>query len=68
MAGDGGALDVAQLIQAATDAARTAADAAAALREAQPSRGTGLSGKGLSEASKVIRQPDPLGSETHEED
>ena len=68
MAGDGGALDVAQLIQAATDAARAAADAAAALREAQASRGTGLSEKGFSEASKVIRQPDPFGSENHEED
>ena len=67
MAGDGGALDVAQLIQAATDAA-PAADAAAALREAQASRGTGLSEKGFSEASKVIRQPDPFGSENHEED
>ena len=68
MAGDGGALDVAQLIQAATDAARAAADAAAALRDVQASRGTGLSGKGFSEASKVIRQPDPFGSENHEED
>ena len=44
MAVDGGALDVAQLIQAATDAARAAADAAAALRDVQASRGTGLSG------------------------
>jgi hypothetical protein len=68
MAGDGGTLDVAQLIQAATDAARAAADAAAALRDVQASRGTGLSGKGFSEASKVIRQPDPFGSENHEED
>ena len=68
MAGEGGALDVAQLIQAATDAARAAADAAAALRDVQASRGTGLSGKGFSEASKVIRQPDPFGSENHEED
>ena len=68
MAADGGALDVSQLIQAATDAARAAADAAAALREAQASRGTGLSGKGFSEASTVIRQPDPFGSENHEKD
>jgi len=68
MAADGGALDVSQLIQAATDAAPTAADAAAALREAQASRGPGLSGKGFSEASKVIGQPDPFGSENHEED
>ena len=42
-------------------------DAATALREAQASRGTGLSGKGFSEASKVIRRPDPFGSENHEE-
>ena len=68
MAADGGTLDVAQLVQAATDAARAAAEAVAALKEAQSSRGTGLSGKGFSEASKVIRQPDPFGSENHEED
>ena len=38
MAADGGGtLDVTQLIQAATDAARAAADAAAALREVQAS-------------------------------
>ena len=68
MAADGGTLDVAQLVQAATDAARAAAEAVAALKEAQSSRGTGLSGKGFSEASKVIRQPDPFGSENDEED
>ena len=57
--------DVSALVQAATDAAKAASDAVTALREAQASRS---SGGGFHEASKVVRQPEPFGSENHEED
>ena len=64
--------DVSALVQAATDAAKAASDAAkaasdavTALREAQASR---ASGGGFQEASKVVRQPEPFGSENHEDD
>ena len=57
--------DVSALVQAATDAAKAASDAVTALREAQASR---ASGGGFQEASKVVRQPEPFGSENHEDD
>ena len=55
--------DVSALVQAATDAAKAASDAVTALREAQATR---ASGSGFQEASKVVRQPEPFGSENHE--
>ena len=58
--------DVAQLVQAATDAAKAASQALIALKDQQAAR-TGLN-DGFKEASKVIRQPEPSGSEVHEED
>eukprot|EP00435_Cladocopium_sp_Y103_P046478 s88_g13.t1 len=57
--------DVSAFVQAATDAAKAASDAVTALREAQAPRS---SGGGFQEASKVVRQPEPFGSENHEED
>ena len=54
MAADGGALDVAQLVQAATDAERAAAEAVAALKEAQSSRGTGSRSLMSSSATSLI--------------
>ena len=59
------ASDVAQLVQAATNAAQAAADAVAELRALQASRGER---SGFQEASKVVRQPEPFGSEVHEDD
>ena len=58
--------NVAQLVQAATDAAKAASEAVMALKEQQAAR-TGLN-DGFKEASKVIRQPEPFGPEVHEED
>jgi hypothetical protein len=58
--------NVAQLVQAATDAAKAASEAVIALKDLQAAR-TGLN-DGFKEASKVIRQPEPFGSEVHEED
>ena len=58
--------NVAQLVQAATDAAKAASEAVIALKDQQAAR-TGLN-DGFKEASKVIRQPEPFGSEVHEED
>ena len=58
--------DVAQLVQAATDAAKAASEAITALKDQQAAR-TGLN-DGFKEASKVIRQPEPFGSEVHEDD
>ncbi|CAL1136540.1 unnamed protein product [Cladocopium goreaui] len=58
--------NVAQLVQAATDAAKAASEAVLAMKEQQTAR-AGLS-DGFKEASKVIRQPEPFGSEVHEED
>ena len=58
--------NVAQLVQAATDAAKAASEAVLALKEQQTAR-AGLN-DGFKEASKVIRQPEPFGSEVHEED
>ena len=57
--------DVSALVQAATDAAKAASDAVTALRETQASR---ASGGGFQEASKVVRQPEPFGSENHKDD
>ena len=47
--------NVAQLVQAVTDAAKAASEAVMALKEQQAAR-TGLN-DGFKEASKVIRQP-----------
>ena len=57
--------DVSALVQAATDAAKAASDAVTALCETPASR---ASGGGFQEASKVVRQPEPFGSENHEDD
>ena len=59
--------DVASLVQAATDAARAASDAVVALHDQQATRAAS-GGGGFHEASKVVRQPEPFGSESHEED
>ena len=58
--------DVASLVQAATDAARAASDAVVALRDQQANRSS--TAGGFQEASKVVRQPEPFGSECHEDD
>ena len=58
--------DVASLVQAATDAARAASDPVVALRDQQSNRS--LTGGGFQEASEVVRQPAPFGSESHEDD
>jgi len=59
------ATDVAQLVQAASGAARAAGDAVVALREHQAARSS--TGR-FQEAAKVSRQPGPFGSEAHEDD
>ena len=58
--------DVTALLKAATDAAKAATDAVAALRDAQAARTS--SSSGFHEASKVVRQPEPFGSESHDDD
>eukprot|EP00435_Cladocopium_sp_Y103_P063021 s303_g24.t1 len=58
--------DVAALVKAASDAARAAGEAVTALRDQQASRSA--LGGGFHEASKVVRQPEPFGSENHEDD
>ena len=57
--------DISRLVQAASDAAQAASDAAQALRDQQQSRS---SVSKFHEASKVVRQPDPFGSEVHDTD
>ena len=57
--------DISRLVQAASDAAQAASDAAQALRDQQQSRS---SASKFQEASKVVRQPDPFGSEVHDTD
>ena len=54
--------DLGALIQAATEAANAAAEATRTLRTQQASRSS------FQEASKVVRVPEPFGSENHEED
>ena len=58
--------DVASLVQAAMDAARAASDAVVALRDQQANRSSAAGG--FQGASKVVRQPEPFGSECHEDD
>ena len=58
--------DVAALVQAASDAARAASEAVVALRDHQSNRSS--TAGGFQEASKVVRQPEPFGSECHEDD
>ena len=58
--------DVAALVQAALDAARAASEAVVALRDQQSNRSS--TAGGFQEASKVVRQPEPFGSECHEDD
>ena len=57
--------EIFSLVQAASDAAQAASSAAQALRDAQTSR---ASNSRFHEASKVVRQPDPFGSEVHDTD
>eukprot|EP00435_Cladocopium_sp_Y103_P071391 s359_g37.t1 len=57
--------EISSLVQAASDAAQAASSAAQALRDAQTSR---ASNSRFHEASKVVRQPDPFGSEVHDTD
>ena len=52
--------DISRLVQAASDATQAASDAAQALRDQQQSR---LGASKFHEPSKVVRQPDPFGSE-----
>ena len=54
--------DLGALIQAATEAANAAAEATKALKAQQSSRSS------FQEASKVVRLPEPFGSENHEDD
>ena len=55
--------EISKLVQAASDAAQAASSAAQALRDQQQSRS---SASKFHEASKVVRQPDPFGSEVHD--
>ena len=57
--------ETSKLVQAASDAAQAASSAAQALRDQQQSRS---SASKFHEASKVVRQPDPFGSEVHDTD
>ena len=57
--------EISKLVQAASDAAQAASSAAQALRDQQQSRS---SASKFQEASKVVRQPDPFGSEVHDTD
>ncbi|CAL1143351.1 unnamed protein product [Cladocopium goreaui] len=57
--------EISKLVQAASDAAQAASSAAQALRDQQQSRS---SASNFHEASKVVRQPDPFGSEVHDTD
>ena len=56
-------VEIGQLVQAATQAAQAAADAAAALRASQE-----RPQQKFTEASKVVRQPDPFGSDSGDSD
>lgn len=61
--------DLRAMLTAATQAAQSASDAAQALQNAQSQRGTGVAGMdSFKEASRMVRQPDPFGSEDHESD
>ena len=55
---------MASLVQAASDAAHAATNAVVALHDQQNNRG--LTGGGFQEARKVVKQPEPFGSESHE--
>lgn len=57
--------ELSRLVQAASDAAQAASSAAQALRDQQASRSNVSK---FHEASKVVRQPDPFGSEVHDND
>ena len=60
--------DMQAALQAIQSAAQSAADAASTMKSLQDQRGAFTAGDNFKEASRMVRQPDPFGSEDHESD